>query len=468
MSGGFMQTDFLSYIDLKSKLLTDTSDYIWDNPELAFTEFRSAAKLQEVLKDEGFLVENGLAGIETAFSGTFGHGRPVIGILGEFDALSGLGQEPVQTEKKPNGQPCGHGCGHNLLGAASLGAAMALKHFLETTGKEGTVIFFGCPGEEGGSGKAFMARDGVFDSLDAALTWHPADKNYVRNVTSTANYQILYKFDGQAAHAAAHPHLGRSALDAVELMNIGVNFLREHVDTSIRMHYSITDAGGASPNVVQSHAEVLYLLRAPVNTMLPDLYDRVNDIARGAALMTGTKESHEFIKACSNTVLNDAIQQRLYECMKTVGVPEVTNEDLAYAKELTEKALCGLPDADPAHPIHYELEEYVPHSVVQKFGSTDVGDVSWVCPTGQIGTATEAFGTPGHSWQECTQGKAPLAHKMMIYAAKVLALCGSELFTDPKLLEDAKSEFRKAVGPEGYVCPIPKDVKPRSMSSFSK
>jgi len=464
----FMNTDFLTYIDQKEQLLTDTSDYIWDNPELAFTEYRSAAKLEEILANEGFRVEKGLAGIETAFSGTFGHGRPVIGVLGEFDSLSGLGQEACKTVKSPNGQPCGHGCGHNLLGTAALGAAIALKHFLETTGTVGTVIYFGCPGEEGGSGKAFMARDGVFDCLDAALTWHPADKNYVRNVTSTANYQILYKFDGQAAHAAAHPHLGRSALDAVELMNTGVNFLREHVDTSIRMHYSITDAGGSSPNVVQAHAEVLYLLRAPSNNMLPDLYARVNDIAKGAALMTGTSERHEFIKACSNTVLNDPIQQRLYTCMKAIGVPEVTEADIAYARELVVNSMQGLPDADPGHPIHYELEEYIPHSVVTKFGSTDVGDVSWVCPTGQIGTATEAYGTPGHSWQECTQGKTPLAHKMMIYAAKVLALCGSELFTDSILLDDAKKEHREAVGPTRYVCPIPGDVRPRSMSSFSK
>lgn len=463
-----MNLDFLKIIDEKSALLKETSDYIWENPELAFTEFKSAAKLEEVLASEGFKVEKGLAGIETAFSGTFGSGRPIIGILGEFDALSGLGQEAGKTVKVPNGKPCGHGCGHNLLGVASLGAAIGLKHFLETEKCPGTVIYFGCPGEEGGSGKAFMARDGVFDCLDAALCWHPGDRTLVRNYTSLANYQVLYKFDGQAAHAAAHPHLGRSALDAVELMNTGVNFLREHVDTSIRMHYSITDAGGMSPNVVQAHAEVLYLLRAPRNEMLPDLYARVNDIAKGAALMTGTAESHEFIKACSNTVLNDTIQQRLYTCMKAIGVPEVTEEDIDYARRLTAESMSGLPDADPEHPLHYELKEYIPGSVEIKYGSTDVGDTSWVCPTAQIVACTEAFGTPGHSWQECTQGKTPLAIKMMLYTAKVLALCGSELMTDAKLLADAKAEHEKLVGPAGYVCPIPKDVKPRAMTSISK
>jgi len=462
-----MDLDFLSIIDEKAALLTETSDYIWDNPELAFTEYKSAARLEEVLEAEGFTVEKGLAGIETAFSGTFGSGSPVIGILGEFDALSGLGQVSGVTTRQPNGQPCGHGCGHNLLGTASLGAAIGLKHYLETTGKPGTVIYFGCPGEEGGSGKAFMARDGLFDRLDAALCWHPAEDTRVRQASSLANYQILYRFDGKASHASAEPELGRSALDAVELMNVGVNFLREHVPSTVRMHYSITNPGEPSPNVVQPHAEVLYLLRAPRNEMLPDIYSRVNDIARGAALMTGTKESHEFIKACSNTVLNDAIQTRLYDCMKAIGVPEVTEEDIAFAKDLTLNALMEYPKADPDHPIHFELQDYRPNYTQERFGSTDVGDVSWVCPTAQLHTSTIAIGSPGHSWQTTAQGKLPLAHKMMLYAAKSLALCGSELMSDPDLLAKAKKEHREKIGPAGYICPIPKDVRPKAMNSIS-
>ena len=284
-----MDLSFLDVIDREADVINGVSDYVWDNPETAFTEFKSAAKIMEALKQEDFAVESGLAGIETAFKGTFGHGKPVIGVLGEFDALSGLGQESGALTCTPNGQPCGHGCGHNLLGAGALGAAIGIKSYLETTGHEGTVIYFGCPGEEGGSGKAFMAREHVFDGVDAALTWHPSDKTEVRYRMTLANCQVLYRFDGLAAHAGAKPHLGRSALDAVELMNVGANYLREHIIQEARLHYAITNAGGYSPNVVQAHAEVLYLIRAPRFDQAKEIYERVNDIAKGAALMTGTK-----------------------------------------------------------------------------------------------------------------------------------------------------------------------------------
>ena len=287
-----MDLSYLNIIDQKKDVIDGVADYLWENPETAFTEFKSAAKLCQVLRAEGFQVEENLAGIATAFSGTFGSGKPVIGILGEFDALSGLGQVEGLAEPMPNGQDCGHGCGHNLLGAGSLGAAIAIKHYLETTGREGTVIYYGCPGEEGGSGKAFMARDGVFDCLDAALSWHPDDVTRVKLKHSLANYQVLYKFDGKAAHAGAKPHLGRSALDAVELMDMGVNYMREHMIDGARIHYAIVDTGGFSPNVVQAHAEVLYLIRAPHNHQVKELYERVCDIAKGAALMTGTKAIH--------------------------------------------------------------------------------------------------------------------------------------------------------------------------------
>ena len=461
-----MNLDFLRIIDDKEKVLCAVSDYVWDNPELAFAEYRSSEKLMETLSSEGFTVEKGLAGIETAFSGTFGSGRPVIGVLGEFDALSGLGQEAGKTEKCPDGHAAGHGCGHNLLGTAALGGVIGIKKYLEETGLPGTVIYFGCPGEEGGSGKAFMAKAGCFDCLDAAVTWHPDSITEVRAYGELANYQVLYKFEGKAAHAGATPHLGRSALDAVELMNVGVNFLREHVEQEVRMHYAITDAGGCSPNVVQAHAEVLYLMRAPRNEQLPWIYQRINDIAKGAALMTGTTESHDFIKACSNIILNDTMQRRLGECMAAIPVPVPAEEDLAFARRLTENALSDLPKADPERPLHPEYRPYVPDSFEQKYGSTDVGDVSWVCPTVQFAAATETVGTPGHSWQYATQGKQPWAHKMMLYAAKVIALMGSELLSDPVLLKKAQEEFQKRTGPDGYICPIPDGVRPRAMTSL--
>ena len=322
-------------------------------------------------------------------------------ILGEYDALSGLSQIAGVTEQISAGSEAGHGCGHNLLGTGALGAAIAVKAWLEQTGNPGTVIYYGCPGEEGGSGKAFMARDGVFNRLDAALTWHPADQTKVRTVRSLANYQILYKFDGIASHAGGKPELGRSALDAVELMNVGVQFLREHIPDSCRIHYAITNTGGFSPNVVQAHAEVLYLIRGVDNKIVAELYDRVNDIAKGAALMTGTKESHQFIKACSNCVPNDAIQHMLQTKMESIPSPKPTEEELAYAKKMTLESLSHVPKADPDHPIWWEVSSYEPER--QEHGSTDVGDVSWVCPTAQIYTACVARGTPGHSWQYTAQ-----------------------------------------------------------------
>jgi len=458
--------DFLSVIDEKKQLLEDTALFLWEHPETAFTEFESAKYLCQVLRDEGFEVTENLAGIPTAFCGRFGSGKPVIGLLGEFDALSGLNQTPMATEKCSNGG-AGHGCGHNLLGTGSLGAAIAAKRYLEETGRPGTVIYYGCPGEEGGSGKAFMARDGVFDELDAALCWHPNAMTAVRVKTSLANCQVLYKFDGRAAHAGLHPHLGRSALDAVELMNVGVNYLREHMISAARVHYAITDTGGFSPNVVQPHAEVLYLIRAPHNHQVKELYERINNIAEGAALMTGTKASHEFIKACSNVVLNHPIQQTMYEIMQALGDPVVTEEDIAYAKALTVSALGDYPNADPENPISTVVEPYAGIPIAGS-GSTDVGDVSWVCPTAQIHGACHARGTPNHSWQQTTQSAAPLALRSTLYAAKVLGATAAELLTDPDLLARAKEEHRRLVGPKGYECPIPKGVEPRSIASLSK
>ena len=463
-----MDLEFLSVIDEKKDLLEQTADFLWEHPETAFTEFQSAEFLCNVLRQEGFQVTENLADIKTAFSGRFGSGKPVIGILGEYDALSGLGQVAHVTQQQSDGKACGQGCGHNLLGTAGVGAAIAVKRFLEQTGTSGTVIYFGCPGEEGGSGKAFMARDGVFDELDAAITWHPGDVTGVRVKTSLANCQVLYKFDGIASHAGAKPHLGRSALDAVEIMNIGVNFLREHVVQEARMHYAITDAGGFSPNVVQPHAEVLYLIRAPRNEQVQDIYQRINDISEGAALITGTKASHEFIKACSNSILNDTMQQVLYEKMQEIGSPVPTAEEEAFARELTEKTMMSVPNADPKHPLHYEIKTYHKGDMEPGYGSTDVGDVSWVCPTIQVYGATLAFGTPGHSWQVTTQGKGTWAQKMTRYVAKSMAATVAALMEDPAIVEEAKAEHRTRVGEKGYVCPIPKGVKPRAMTSFQK
>ena len=461
-----MDQEYLSVVDEKAALLEAVANYLWDNPETAFTEFKSAAYLCDVLRKEGFEVKENLAGIKTAFSGTYGSGKPVIGILGEFDALSGLSQEAGCTERKSVGGENGHGCGHHLYAAGALGAAIGVKKWLETTGNPGTVVFFGTPGEEGGSGKSFMARDGVFDGLDAAFTWHPGAANKLWTDRSLANYQVLYKFDGIPSHASNRPDVGRSALDAVELMNIGVQFLREHMPNYCRVHYAITDAGGMSPNVVQARAEVLYLIRGADNATVKDLYQRVNDIAKGAALMTSTKESHVFIKACSNLVHNTVLRKVMHDKMVAIGSPEMDESDIATAKAFSEKALAGVPGTDPEDPIWSDIWAYTENEN-QGYSSTDVGDVSWVCPTAQILTATFARGTPPHTWQMVAQGKLPQAHKMTRYAAKVMAASAVELMARPELLAQAQAEFRQRVG-EGYDAPIPKDVMPKAMDSFKK
>ena len=454
---------YLSIIDEKADLLDACGDYLWDNAETAYEEFKSAAYMIKLLRDEGFEVQENLTGIPTAFSGRFGHGKPVIGVLGEYDALSGLQQAGGVTTKQPlEGKICGQGCGHNLLGMGSLAAAIAIKHYLEETGREGTVIFFGTPGEEGGSGKAFMARDGAFDELDMALCWHPDSSNYVRFRSGLANYQVKYIFDGQAAHAGATPHLGRSALDAVELMNVGVQFLREHMPDDYRVHYAITDAGGFSPNVVQAHAEVLYLIRATTNPEVKSLYARVNDIAKGAALMTGTTERHEFIKASSNIVLNEPLEDVMQVVMEAIDPPKATEAEQAFCRELI-KTFPAESGADPERPIHDELLPLSPAAL--SHGSSDVGDASWVCPTVQCGTATWPYRTPGHSWQATTMGTTEWAMSNARYAGKVMAGTAIQAIEDPEILKKAWEAYHVSC-PNGYEPPIPKDVKPRAITSL--
>ena len=470
-------------IDKKAPEILEASDEIWGYAETAFTEVNSVKTLCEVLRKEGFEVEENLAGVETAFKGTFGSGKPVIGFLGEFDALSGLDQEAGALEKKAVHPGCsGHGCGHNMLGTASLAAAIGVKKYLEESGKSGTVIYFGCPGEEGGSGKAFMAKGGAFEGLDAAITWHPGDVTRADTGSSLANYQVAYKFYGTSAHAGGAPHLGRSALDALELMNMGVQFLREHVVPEARIHYAITNTGGYSPNVVQPYAEVLYLIRAPKNKQVEEIYQRVNKIAEGAAHMTETRVEIDFVKGCSNLVSNKVIAKRLWDNLTELGAPEYTEEELQMAKALSEgvgegrfesleKVAAGLGKEEKKEVLAHKGESLyrfvAPFDPVgiMSFGSTDVGDVSWNCPTAQAYVTTWAAGTPGHSWQVVTQGKSGLAHKGLLYAAKAMAGAAVDLFEEPKYLEEAKAEMEETLDGDTYHCPIPDGCKPRALST---
>lgn len=467
-------------IESKRAKLCDLSDEIWGYAETAFTEFKSAQALCKALESEGFEVSRGIAGIDTAFSARFGSGKPIIGLLGEFDALSGLSQEAnsaVKTAITPGA--AGHGCGHNMLGVGSVAAAIGVKEYMTANGLEGTIIYFGCPGEEGGSGKAFMARDGVFDCLDAALTWHPSDLNGVMAGSSLANVQVSYKFKGIAAHAAGCPHLGRSALDAVELMNVGVNFLREHIIPEARVHYAITNTGGYSPNVVQAEAEVLYLIRSPKNAGVQEIYARVDKIAKGAAMMTETELEINFIKACSNLVPNNALEAALHRNMTEAPLSAITAQDARFAAEIRasienmSETVDNYLEQMPAGELRDRFSQYrgkplldfvAPYAPKETpmAGSTDVGDVSWVCPTAQLAAACYAASTPGHSWQLVAQGKGNVAHSGMLYAGKALAGTAIDLMTDPDLLEKAKAEHRSRVG-DGYVCPIPAGVRPQAI-----
>lgn len=462
-------------------ILTDLNSNIWGFAELKFNENKSCEAMTSLLEKEGFEIERNVANIPTAYIGTYGNGEPTIGILAEYDALSGLSQEADLPEQRPReGISSGHGCGHNLLGTASIGAALKIRDYLKETGKSGTVKIIGCPGEEGGSGKTFMAREGVFNDLDVAITWHPYNINGIMTGVLLANTQVNFKFKGISSHAATSPHLGRSALDAVELMNVGVNFLREHIEDTDRIHYAITNTGGISPNIVQSHAEVLYLIRSRTTEKVNELYKRVVKIAQGAALMTETEVEIEFDKACSNVVPNSVLEQVLYESFLKVGVPKYTYEEKEYAKKFRET----ISDNDIKDEIVLKLAPN-PIELYNKFksnpicdfifphnhlnitipGSTDVGDVSKIVPTAQIMTACYVIGTQMHSWQAVAQGKSPIAIKGMLLAADVMADAAIRLMEDEETLQAVKDEFIKATAGKGYVCPIPDDVKPRIKSN---
>lgn len=465
-------------IEEKKDIFEELSDNIWKCAELSLQEHKSMEFYIDVLTKLGFKIEKGISGVETAFSGTYGSGKPVIGILGEYDALSGLSQKADVFEKDelvPDG--CGHGCGHNLLGAGALAAAYGIKKYLEDKGEgNGTVIFYGCPGEEGGAGKAFMAQKGVFYNLDAALTWHPDDSNQVSSGSYLSSIQVEYKFEGLAAHAAGCPHLGRSALDAVELMNIGVQFLREHIPASDRIHYSITDAGGVSPNVVQPTAQVLYMMRSDTVPKAKALVEKVENIAKGAALMTETTLKRKFIDGTADVVPNKVLEQLAFKNFEEVTMPEYTEVEMEYAQKMYETyPKEGLPGF--ASQLNVEIAEEVNkltenntkvqndflmpyyHCNVTLPGSTDVGDVSWQTPTVSINTATFTSGMPGHSWQIVAMGKSSIAKKGMLYAAKVLAATAIDLFEDNEILEEAKKEFEIKTK-SGYVCPIEEGAYP--------
>ncbi|MCK1987073.1 M20 family metallopeptidase [Lysinibacillus fusiformis] len=459
------QSRLSQIIEDKREKLIEVSNQIWEYAETGFEEFKSAKLLCQTLAEEGFEVEQGVANIETAFIGSFGSGKPVIAFLGEFDALTGLSQNGGIAQ--PNPQQIGgngHGCGHNLLGTGSLAAAIALRDYMQENNITGTVRYYGCPGEEIGGGKTFMAREGIFNDVDIALSWHPGTTNNIMSVATLACYEVYFKFKGKSAHAAASPHLGRSALDAVELMNIGVNYLREHIIPEARVHYAITNTGGSSPNVVQAEAEVLYFVRAPRVSQTDDIYQRICDIARGAALMTGTEVDIDLASALSNVIPNTTLEQVMYDNFVKLGTPSYTDAELHFAEAIREtlseeekkmdvqrnQKLAGKAIADVIDPFM---------SDAFMAGSTDVGDVSWIVPTAQCMTVCEPLGTPLHTWQIVATGTTSLAHKGMLHAGKILAATALDILQQPELIEQAQAELVDRRAGEVYTSPLPSDVK---------
>ena len=455
-------------VDDKAEAFEKLSDRVFDTPEIAYTEFKSVAEHRAELERQGFRITESLAGIPTAVMGEAGDSGPVIAILGEYDALPGLSQEAGAVEHTPlPGDGMGHACGHNLLGAGALLAATAVKDWLTANGVQGRVRYYGCPAEEGGAAKTFMVRSGAFDDADIAITWHPSSFWEVVVTPSLANTRADFTFTGRTSHAAASPHLGRSALDAVELMNVGVNYMREHMPSDARVHYALLDSGGIAPNVVQAHARVRYSIRARDLPGMNELVERVHKIAQGAALMTETKVEMRIVSAVSNLLPNAPLERALHELMEELGPPHFDEADKDFATKiratLTEKDIASVYYTIGMDPTERPLADFiVPLDAARnpQIGSTDVGDVSWVVPTVQVHAPTVAIGTPFHTWQVVAQGKTPAAHKAMVQAAKAMAALGVKALTEQDLIEAAKADFAKRTARTPYVSPLPGNVSP--------
>lgn len=465
-------------IDSKKDMILDISNKIWSYSELPYAETKSAALLRDVLQKEGFTVTEGVAEIPTAFTASFsfGSGKPVFGFLGEYDALDILSQEAGNPLKRPimDGAP-GHGCGHNLLGTGSLAAALAVKEYLLANKKPGTVIFYGCPAEEGAGSKQFMARAGVFDGADFVYTWHPATINEVQSDRSVAIMGANFEFKGLTAHAGGSPHLGRSALDAAELMSVGVNYLREHMIDQARIHYAYVDAGGTAPNVVQDHTLVKYEVRSPKVKQVKQLFERVVNVARGAALMTDTTMNYDITMAFSDYITNSALATIADECLQEVGAPQWEVSDYALAKaylsSYNETTMASIKDRiaeiygedkleeildKPLDPV---IHPYDARNTTYKSGSTDVGDVCYAVPTVNFHVATACIGNVGHTWQMTGQSCSSIGNKGMLTAAKAMALSAIRTMDRPDVIEKAKQIVLKQNG-GAYECPLPDYVKP--------
>lgn len=458
------------WIEDNREHLIDLSDQIWECAELGLIEHKSAKILSSELEKHGFQLELGVGGMPTAFVGVYGEGRPVIGIMGEYDALPGISQTKTPSKETLVPGAPGHGCGHNIHGVSGLAGAIALRYAMEEHGIQGSIKYFGTPAEESASGKVWMVRDGVFDGVDAVLSHHPGSVNYGSLASSLANNSIKFHFYGKTSHAAGSPEQGRSALDAIELMNVGVNYLREHVIQEARIHY-IIEKGGGQPNVVPDYARSWYLYRAPHRTQVDHIHERILKIAEGASMMTETTFKVEFLKAIYNKVPSKTLSDIVHANMKEIGTPHYTQEELEFAKKVTSSISpqakrdslrkTKRPDWDKL--VDVVMDRSIPEAWNDgevSPGSTDVSDVSWKTPTMEFSTATWPLGTPGHSWMNVTFSAHSIGQKSLIFASKVLASSAVDLLTSPELIKTAWDEHKKRTLGKTYKSPVPAEARP--------
>ena len=469
----------IAYIEKKRDTYIRIACDIWDHPELAFHEDYACAQLTALLEKEGFRITPHVAGMTTAFVAEYGSGSPVIGIMGEYDALPNLSQASECTVRSPvvEGDP-GHGCGHNLLGTGSAAAAIAVRHYMEDHRLSGTLRFYGCPAEEGGSGKAYMARSGLFHDLDAAFCWHPSRYLSPWMVRMNANVSLEFWFKGISAHAASAPHMGRSALDACELMNVGANYLCEHLPPNSKIHYAYLDAGGKAPNVIPEQAGVKYIIRANAIEDVRSVRQCVEHIAQGAALMTDTQLTVRYNEGCSDYVPNITLTKLMGKAVEMVGPIVYDEADYALARKIRDSLspdctkgiawqFTGLSPQDAEEYYRTHLLYDLPGKFIDREyhapASTDMGDVSHCVPTAQVEVPCYTIGTPNHTWQMTSQTRSTIGQKGMLEAAKCIGSCVAMLFEeqDGETLRAAREEFEKNIGSGSYVCPFPDSLMPQ-------
>jgi aminobenzoyl-glutamate utilization protein B len=470
--------EVINWLDKNKSQYIEMADQIWLTPELPWKEFKSSRLQADFLENEGFSVTWNVGNLNTAFVAEWGEGKPILGFIGEYDALPGLSQKNQPTKEAIDDDGPGHGCGHNLLGTGAVASAVAVQKWLKSNRGSGTIRYYGCPAEERGTGKVFMAREGAFDDLDAALNFHPDEINMPAKGGAVGVNAIYFRFFGRSAHAGGAPHKGRSALDAVELMNVGVNYLREHVKDDVRMHYIITE-GGKAPNIVPEEAEVYYFIRAAKPDYLAEVVERVHKVAEGAALMTETTFETRFDDGCSAVLSNHYLADIQYQAMQLIGSIAFTQEEIDFAQAINESFPGTNSDYiddmieyyKPSAEMVAALDEYRDQPLIGgnfialderiiATGSTDVGDLSQIVPVSMLSTTCWPTGCPGHSWGNVAASGMSIGHKGMMHAAKIMAVTAVELYSDPSHLVEIRQEFEQKTGGKPYIPPIPEEVKP--------